>query len=62
MTKLIVYRKQARLRQFDLGQKLGVTEQLISKWETGRSEPSWDQKVDIARILGATPEEIFVEI
>ena len=59
MNYLLFYRKQARKRQFDLAKQLGVTEQLISKWECGRSEPHIEQAVNVARILGVEPEKIF---
>jgi transcriptional regulator with XRE-family HTH domain len=49
------------MRQFDIARQLGVTEQLISKWECGRAEPHIEQAVDIARILGVNPERIFPE-
>ena len=59
MNNLLIYRKRARMRQFDIARQLGVTEQLISKWECGRSEPHIEQALDIARILGVVPEKIF---
>ena len=59
MNYLSFYRKQARKRQFDIAKQLGVTEQLISKWECGRSEPQIEQAVDVARILGVEPGKIF---
>ena len=62
MNNLLIYRKRARMRQFDLAQKLGITEQMVSRWETGRSEPHIEQAVDIARILGVDPAEIFPEM
>jgi DNA-binding XRE family transcriptional regulator len=62
VNSLLFYRKRARMRQFDLAQKLGVTEQMISNFETGRRKPSVSQAVDIARILGCDAAEIFPEI
>ena len=62
MNNLVLYRKRAKLRQFDIARQLGVTEQLISKWECGRSEPQIEAIVDIARILGVEPEKIFPEM
>jgi len=47
------------MRQFDIARQLGVTEQLISKWESGRAEPHIEQAVDVARILDIDPEKIF---
>ena len=62
MNNLVLYRKRARMRQFDIARQLGVTEQLISKWECGRAEPHIEQAVDISRILGVDPEKIFPEM
>jgi transcriptional regulator with XRE-family HTH domain len=62
MNNLVIYRKRARMRQFDIARRLGVTEQLISKWECGRAEPHIEQAVDMARIIGVAPEKIFPEM
>ena len=62
MNNLVFYRKRARMRQFDIARQLGVTEQLISKWECGRAEPCIEQAVDIARILGIDPIKVFPEM
>ncbi|PIQ90218.1 MAG: hypothetical protein COV71_05870 [Candidatus Omnitrophica bacterium CG11_big_fil_rev_8_21_14_0_20_41_12] len=62
MNNLVLYRKRARMRQFDIARQLGVTEQLISKWESGRAEPHIEQAVDVARILDIDPEKIFPEM
>jgi len=60
--ELLVYRKKAGMRQLDLAQKLGITEQMISKWETGRAKPSVDQAVDIARILKVDANKVFPDM
>jgi len=62
MNNLVLYRKRARMRQFDIARQLGVTEQLVSKWECGRAEPCIEYAVDISRILGIDPEMIFPEM
>lgn len=62
MNNLVLYRKRARMRQFDIARQLGVTEQLISKWESGRAEPHIEQAVDLSRILDVAPEKIFPEM
>ncbi len=59
---LFIYRKKARLRQFDLAQKLGVTEQLISAYETGRARVSIDRAIEIGRILKTDPKLIFPDV
>jgi DNA-binding XRE family transcriptional regulator len=50
------------MTQLDLAYKLGFKEKTICYWETGRSEPHVEQAVDIARILGVDPKEIFPDI
>ncbi|MBN2557377.1 MAG: helix-turn-helix transcriptional regulator [Clostridia bacterium] len=37
--KILFYRKKAGLSQEDLAQRIGVSRQAVSKWETGDSEP-----------------------
>lgn len=59
---LKIYRIKARLTQFELAKKLGLKERVITFWETGRSQPHIEQAVDIARILGADPADIFPEM
>lgn len=59
---MLFRRKQAKMRQFDLAQQLGVTEQTISNFETNRRKPSISQAVDIARILNCDPADIFPEM
>jgi DNA-binding XRE family transcriptional regulator len=59
---LFIFRKRARLRQFDLAQKLGVTEQLISAYETGRAKVPLDRAIEIGRILKVDPKVIFPDV
>lgn len=59
---LKIYRIKAGLTQFELAKKLGLKERVITFWETGRSEPHIEQAVDVARILGAEPAEVFPEM
>lgn len=56
---LFLYRRKAKMRQFDLAQRLGVTEQAVSGYETGRTKLSIDRAVEIARVLGVEPKDIF---
>lgn len=54
--------KLARLRagytQQELARRLGVSESLIAKWETGRCRPSGERLEELARVLNANPEEL----
>ncbi len=59
---LKMYRLKAGLTQIELAEKLPIKERVVTFWETGRSEPSIEQAVDAARILGAEPQEVFPEL
>lgn len=56
---LKIYRIKAGITQFELAKKLGIKERVITFLETGRREPQIEQAVDIARILGVNPADIF---
>lgn len=53
--------KRARIRsamtQAELGEKVGVSQALISQWEKGNSEPSKQQKEKLKKILGGWAAE-----
>lgn len=53
------YRKSAGLTQEELGVKLGVTNQSVSKWESGVSMPDIMLLPKIASALGITLENIY---
>ena len=53
------YRKAAGLTQEELGGKLGVTNQAVSKWESGVSMPDILLLPEIAAVLGITLEDIY---
>ena len=42
-------RKKKNLSQEEVAEKLNVTRQTISKWETGESKPDFDKIVQIGR-------------
>jgi len=47
------------LRQIDVSLKLGVSEKLVSQWETGRAEPTTDAALFLARLYGVDAGELF---
>jgi len=49
------------MKQLDLARQLGISENLVSAWETGRASPLPDMRHRIAKILGSTPEQLFKE-
>lgn len=60
-SNLKIKRIQAGLTQFQLAEKLGVKERVITLYETNRARPTIETMVNIARILSADPAEIFPE-
>ena len=46
--KLINLRKKKGMSQEELGEKLGVTRQTVSKWELGQTTPEMDKLRDIS--------------
>lgn len=53
------YRKLRRLTQEELGENLGVTNQAVSKWESGSSLPDVTLMPMIADTLGITLDELY---
>lgn len=52
--KLQELRKRARSSQGELAKQLGVDASLVSRWENGERDPSFNQKMELARLLGVT--------
>lgn len=52
--KIIYCRKKAMLSQETLAEKLGVSRQAVSKWETGDSIPDTSNLSALAKALGTT--------
>jgi len=49
--KLIKLRKRTGLSQEELGEKLNVTRQTVSKWELGQSKPETDKLLEISKLF-----------
>lgn len=56
--KLISLRKKAGLSQEELGYKLNVTRQTISKWELAQSTPEMDKLIELSKIFGISLDEL----
>lgn len=52
-------RKSKNLTQAELGKKLNVTSQAVSKWENGLSEPDLDTISKLCSILNMSVNEFF---
>ena len=52
--QLIILRKHANLTQEDLADKVGVSRQSVSKWETGESFPDLPKMLQLSDALGVS--------
>ncbi len=52
-------RKKKNLSQEEVAEKLNVTRQTISKWETGESKPDFDKIVPICELFNITTDELL---
>lgn len=50
--RIIMLRRQKGLTQNTLAQRMGVTSQAVSKWETGRALPDLSRIDELADVLG----------
>lgn len=58
-TKLKEYRAKHNMKQGELAEKVGVRRETIIRLEKGQYNPSLKLAMDIARVFGATVEELF---
>ena len=59
--KLIALRKKEGLSQEELGYKLNVTRQTVSKWELGQTTPEMDKLSEISRIFNISVDQLINE-
>lgn len=57
--KLIELRKKNGLSQEELGYKLNVTRQTISKWELGQTTPEMDKLIELSKIFNISVDELI---
>lgn len=57
--KIASLRKQHGLTQAQLGEKLNVTSQAVSKWEKGLSEPDFQTAQKICDLFGITADDLM---
>ena len=53
------YRKKSNMSQEELAEKLGISRQSISLWETGQTQPTIDNIVALARIFNITSDMLL---
>ncbi|MCR4742623.1 MAG: helix-turn-helix domain-containing protein [Treponema sp.] len=59
-TESEVFRKNHKINQAELSEKVGITEKFYNDIETGRKWGSFDTIVDIANALQIEPYELFL--
>jgi transcriptional regulator with XRE-family HTH domain len=57
--RLLQFRHKSGLNQGELAERVGVSWQQISKYETGINRLSVGRLCELAKALGATPQDFF---
>lgn len=60
--RLLDLRKSKHLSQEEVAEKLNVTRQTISKWETDQSMPDLDKIVPLCELYGITSDELLTGV
>ena len=56
------HRVACSMTQEFVAEALGVSRQAVSKWESGRSDPSTTNLMALAKLFGLTPEDLMKEL
>ena len=56
---LKIARKNAELSQSDVGKKLNLSQDTVSRWENGRTAPNIQQLYELAELLEVDVDELF---
>ena len=59
--RLLKYRKLHNFSQEELAEKIGVSRQAVSKWESGLSDPNTTNLISLGRLFGVTAESLLKE-
>ena len=59
--KLIELRKKEGLSQEELGYKLNVTRQTVSKWELGQTTPEMEKLLEMSKVFNISVDELINE-
>ncbi|WP_086348428.1 helix-turn-helix transcriptional regulator [Candidatus Enterococcus clewellii] len=60
-SKLSQFREAKGISQIELAEKMDVTQQCISSWQTGRTVPKPFQMKQLSEILDVSIDELFYE-
>lgn len=56
------HRTACKMTQEFVAESLGVSRQAVSKWESGRSDPSTTNLMALAALFGTTAEDLLKEV
>ena len=59
--RLIALRKQCNLTQEQLGAKVGMSQAMVARIESGDRDPGKRYKINLAEFFGVTVEYLFYE-
>ena len=59
--RLLKLRKENALSQEELGEKLNVTRQTVSKWELGETTPEMEKLIEMAKLFNVSTDELIKE-
>lgn len=59
--KILNYRKSKGYSQEDIANKLNVSRQTVSKWETNQSTPDFDKIVPLCQLFGISTDEFLLD-
>ena len=57
--RLMKFRRDSGLSQEEVAEKLNVSRQTVSKWETGQSTPDFDKIAPLCELYGVTTDELL---
>lgn len=56
------YRVKCKMTQEFVAERLGVSRQAVSKWESGASDPSMSNLIALAKLYGVAIEDILSQV
>ena len=59
MNQIKLYRERMKLSQAYIAERLDLSQQAVSQWETGERLPRADKLPQLAAILGCTIDELL---
>ena len=57
--RLYELRRKKNLSQEEMAEKLNVSRQTISKWETNQSQPDFDKIIPLCQLFNISSEELL---